>query len=441
MKPTNTAEAVRCVRPGDRIVVRPHRLGERTRDGEILKVIGEDGQPPFVVRWSDDGHVSRLYPGPDAVVEHFPQPEHARLAQDASPPNERGEGMKVEELMSRDVISVAPDTSLKDVAALLVERGISGVPVIDRDRAVVGVVSEADILIKERGSVARHGRLLGWLLEGGTADDDKLAARTAGEAMTAPALTVGSRAPVAAAARMMTEKGIKRLPVVDSKDVLVGIVTRSDLVKAFARSDEEIAREIREDVVLRTLWIDGEAPIRAGRRWRGDSLGRAGTEIGRGAPPRSRRASPWRRLGPLDRDLALGRPTAARHSHARVPDHSALSDEVYYCDAVRSAANPQPHSATARMPHRPRRDAERKEFEMEHREVHRYGVRTHCTGPQSLDLEAPGKPMLRVATPPEFRHGVRCVWTPEELLVASLAACYELTVAAIAEYKGVPSMT
>ena len=168
--------------------------------------------------------------------------------------------MKVEELMSRDVISVAPDTSLKDVAALLVERGISGVPVIDRDRAVVGVVSEADILIKERGSVARHGRLLGWLLEGGTADDDKLAARTAGEAMTAPALTVGSRAPVAAAARLMTEKGIKRLPVVNSKDVLVGIVTRSDLVKAFARSDEEIAREIREDVVLRTLWIDGEAP-------------------------------------------------------------------------------------------------------------------------------------------------------------------------------------
>jgi organic hydroperoxide reductase OsmC/OhrA len=79
-----------------------------------------------------------------------------------------------------------------------------------------------------------------------------------------------------------------------------------------------------------------------------------------------------------------------------------------------------------------------KEVEMSIVKVHRYGVRTHCTGPQSLDLEASGKPMLQVATPPEFRHGVRCVWTPEELLVASLAACYELTVAAIAEYKGVP---
>ena len=73
MTSTDTAEAVVSARSGDRIVVRPHRLGERTRDGEILKVVGDDGQPPFVVRWSDDGHVSRLYPGPDAVVEHFPQ--------------------------------------------------------------------------------------------------------------------------------------------------------------------------------------------------------------------------------------------------------------------------------------------------------------------------------------------------------------------------------
>jgi hypothetical protein len=72
---TDTAEAARCARPGDRIVVRPHRFGERTCDGEILKVVGEEGQPPFGVRWSDDGHVSRLFPGLDAVVEHFPLPE------------------------------------------------------------------------------------------------------------------------------------------------------------------------------------------------------------------------------------------------------------------------------------------------------------------------------------------------------------------------------
>lgn len=168
--------------------------------------------------------------------------------------------MKVEQLMTRDVISVAPETSLKDVAALLVEHGISGVPVIDRNREVVGVVSEADILIKERGPEPRHGGLIGWLLGGGTAEGAKLAARTAGEAMSSPPVTVGSHAPAAEAARLMTEQGIKRLPVVGAKDVLVGIVTRSDLVKAFARPDEEIAREIQEDVVRHTLWLEGPAP-------------------------------------------------------------------------------------------------------------------------------------------------------------------------------------
>jgi hypothetical protein len=57
--------------PGDRLVIHGHQLGEPSRDGEILEVIGEDGLPPYVVRWSDDGHVSELFPGPDASVEHF----------------------------------------------------------------------------------------------------------------------------------------------------------------------------------------------------------------------------------------------------------------------------------------------------------------------------------------------------------------------------------
>ena len=77
MNSTDTAEAVLCARPGDRIIVRPHRLGERTRDGEILKVVGEDGQPPFVVRWSDDGHVSRLFPASMRSSSTFPSPSSA----------------------------------------------------------------------------------------------------------------------------------------------------------------------------------------------------------------------------------------------------------------------------------------------------------------------------------------------------------------------------
>jgi hypothetical protein len=58
---------------GDRIVIRQHRVGDVIRDGEILEVRGEDGRPPFVVRWSDDGHVSTFFPGSDAYVEHFPR--------------------------------------------------------------------------------------------------------------------------------------------------------------------------------------------------------------------------------------------------------------------------------------------------------------------------------------------------------------------------------
>jgi CBS domain-containing protein len=165
--------------------------------------------------------------------------------------------MKVRELMSEDVIAVEPETALKDVAAILAERGISGLPVVSGGR-VLGVVSEADILVKEQGPEAQHGGLFGWLLEGGRADATRLAARNAGEAMSSPAVTIGAEMQVSEAARLMTEYAIKRLPVTDADGGLVGIVTRADLVKVFARPDSEIAGEIREEVVKGTLWIEDE---------------------------------------------------------------------------------------------------------------------------------------------------------------------------------------
>jgi hypothetical protein len=60
--------------PGDRIVIRGHHVGEPDRDGEILEVLGDDGQPPYLVRWTDDDRVSRFYPGSDAHVQHFEHP-------------------------------------------------------------------------------------------------------------------------------------------------------------------------------------------------------------------------------------------------------------------------------------------------------------------------------------------------------------------------------
>lgn len=158
--------------------------------------------------------------------------------------------MNVAELMSRDVVTVGPDTPLKEVAVLLTEHRIGGMPVVEGGR-VVGVVSETDIVAKERGRLAprrvRRRR------------DDKRTARTAGDAMTAPPVTVDGWMSSAGAAAIMLEQDVNRLPVVDGTGRLVGIVTRADLVRAFARSDAEIEREIRDDVLVRSYWLDQSA--------------------------------------------------------------------------------------------------------------------------------------------------------------------------------------
>lgn len=167
--------------------------------------------------------------------------------------------MKVKDVMTRDVITVHPDTPLKEAAALLGRLGISGLAVVDSDGAVVGVLSEADILVKEGGERVVHTGILGWLFEAGTGDlAQKLSARSVGEAMTTPALTIGPERPVHEAAARMIEDGVNRLPVLEDGK-LVGIVTRADLVRAFTRTDEEIADEIRNEIVKRTLWLAPDA--------------------------------------------------------------------------------------------------------------------------------------------------------------------------------------
>lgn len=162
--------------------------------------------------------------------------------------------MKIEQIMTTTVTTVTPDTLLKDVARLLTSQRISGVPVCDADGAVLGVVTEADILRKEQGYAPEPGGLLGWLFEKADAEGARMLARTAAEAMTSPALTIAPDASVFDAARVMTTRGINRLPVV-SEGRLVGIVSRADLVRAFHRTDDEIERELNDDVLLHTLWV------------------------------------------------------------------------------------------------------------------------------------------------------------------------------------------
>ena len=161
--------------------------------------------------------------------------------------------MFVRDVMTEKVFTVTRDMPLKVVATRMLEYGVSGLPVV-ADEDVVGVVSETDILFKERIAPERKG-VVDWLVH--YAEDPPLAkldARTAGDAMTTPAVTIQSGRSVEDAATLMLDLGIDRLPVVDSGS-LVGIVTRAALVRAFTRSDELIAEEILQEGLLKRFWV------------------------------------------------------------------------------------------------------------------------------------------------------------------------------------------
>ncbi len=163
--------------------------------------------------------------------------------------------MRVKDVMTRDVVTVRPGASLKEAARVLVEMKISGLPVVDSAGRLVGVLSEADVLVRDDARSGGGGSL-GWLLDPvDIAHRLRLGARAVGEAMTQPPIAIDANRSTAAAADLMITHGVNRLPVVED-GALVGIVTRADLVRAFARSDAEIAREIREDVVARSMWLD-----------------------------------------------------------------------------------------------------------------------------------------------------------------------------------------
>ncbi len=175
--------------------------------------------------------------------------------------------MRVEDVMTREVATVHPDTPLRDVARLLVERAVSGVPVVDDAGAVVGIVSEADVMAKERAEPQRASALARWLHRDAEREQLRFEARVAGEAMTSPAITTAPYAPITSAAEQMAAQAVNRLPVI-SGDKLVGIVTRADLVRAFARSEQDVAQDVRAQLEFqRALIRDGggvEVTVEAG---------------------------------------------------------------------------------------------------------------------------------------------------------------------------------
>lgn len=152
----------------------------------------------------------------------------------------------VSDVMTSTVVALGRGATFKDIVKTMQQWKVSALPVLEGERLVVGVVSEADLLAKEEfrdGDPGRYAQLRR------LSDLVKAGAVTAEELMTAPAVTVPAYASLAQAARIMARNKVKRLPVVDDEGRLKGIVSRSDLLKVFLRDDEEIAEEVRREVV------------------------------------------------------------------------------------------------------------------------------------------------------------------------------------------------
>lgn len=166
---------------------------------------------------------------------------------------------KVGSVMSTQVVRAAYGTPFKEVARLLGEHHISGLPVVDDDEKVIGVISETDLMMRQAGTPGpydpkRRFRLAD-LTPAARRQAVKATARTAGQLMTRPAVTVHASDTIVEAARTMAQRHVERLPVLDEEERLVGIVTRRDLLTVFLRPDDDIRTEVVDEVLTRTLWL------------------------------------------------------------------------------------------------------------------------------------------------------------------------------------------
>ena len=164
--------------------------------------------------------------------------------------------VKVKDVMTGEVVAVRRDATFKEMAARLRQYRVSAFPVIDENRRVIGVVSEADLLAKEAlaGDHAGIPAAVTGILH--HKDYKKSEGLTASDLMTHPAVTVRPEDSVEHAARLMYTLQVKRLPVVDAGGYLVGIVSRADVLTVFDRTDEEIHAEVVNEVILREFLVD-----------------------------------------------------------------------------------------------------------------------------------------------------------------------------------------
>ena len=161
----------------------------------------------------------------------------------------------VADVMTRVVVSCEETSSFREIVERMQEHRVSALPVVDPGGRLIGIVSEADLLPKEglTGADREHH-----LIESARRQSErtKAAASLARELMSSPVVTATPDMSLGRAARLMYRHSLKRLPVVDEGGRIVGIVSRSDLLRLFVREDREIRREIERDVVEGMLWIE-----------------------------------------------------------------------------------------------------------------------------------------------------------------------------------------
>src|SRR5256884_8298746 len=158
----------------------------------------------------------------------------------------------VEEIMTTRVIWVKKDATFREMTTALHEHRVSAFPVADDDQKVIGVASEADMLNKE-ALIDEPGMISGILHH---RDQAKARGITAGDLMTTAVVAVRPDDTVEHAAKLMYDRGVKRLPVTDESGRLVGIVSRADVLSVFDRTDAAICHEITQDVLLGEFLAD-----------------------------------------------------------------------------------------------------------------------------------------------------------------------------------------
>ncbi len=158
--------------------------------------------------------------------------------------------MRVGDVMTRRPVTIRPNRTLRDAGARMLEHKVSGLPVIDDTGRLVGIVTEADFVVQEaeRDPATRRR----WF--GGRRP--RKVAEFVSDVMVTKVVTIQAEESVAAAARLMTECRVRRLPVVDGEGRLEGIISRSDVVKSFLREDAEIVKDVDELLTMRLILVD-----------------------------------------------------------------------------------------------------------------------------------------------------------------------------------------